>query len=376
MGNKEIDYKRPEDGNERIDVDDVIENDCYEEVDLKKINKIKNIERKWNENSIIYSANAFNDLKDEIENINKVDEPKKDNPEVIEDKNDNEEKKDELNNIDNNNNTNNNSNNDNNNNNNDNNNNNNGNINNDNNNNDNNNNNNNDNNNLDNGQKIIIEVQNENLENEQNNNQNDALTAQAQISEQNNVDQNEGETALNIQIPNNINTNNDNSNIAGNDSRKIKNGQFNIKNIIPEYRLTHLRNKEIIYCGTLEKIFKIAGNNAITYSKRFCIFTKKYFSYYKSKEIYISLNKPILQIENKYILRIEHTSLNNGNYYFGIICEVNEITKDLIAKANSFVTNEGNTNELLLGFKTQDYKTMMKWVTVLKYFISQQNNQS
>ena len=357
MGNKEIDYSRPENGHERIDADDIIENDCYEEVDLKKINKIKNIERKWNENSIIYSANDLKDLKDEIENNIKIDEPKIDNPEVTEDKNVNEDKKDDLNNIDNNNNNNN----DNNNNNNDN----------------NHNNNDNNNNNNDNGQKIIIEVQNENIENEQNNNQNDALTAQAQISEQKNIDQNEGEAALDTQIPNNINSNNDNNNIdADNDNRKVKNDEFNIKNIIPAYRLTHLRKDEIIYCGNLEKIFKIAGNNAITYSKRFCIFTKKYFSYYKSKEIYISINKPILQIENKYILRIEHTSLNNGNYYFGIICQVNEKTKDLIEKANSFVTNEGNTNELLLGFKTKDYKTMMKWVTVLKYFIYKQNNQS
>jgi hypothetical protein len=335
MGNNEVDYRRGENGNERIDLDDIIENDCYEEVDLKKINKIKNIERKWNENSIIYSANDLKDLQDEIGNNNKVDEPKNDNPEVNEDKNNNGEKNDDLNNLDNNNNN---------------------------------------NDNIDNGQ--IKEVQNENLENEQNNNQSDALTAQAPISEQKNLEKNEGESALNMQTPNNMNPNNDNLNVAGNDDKKVKSEKFNIKNIIPEYRLTHLRKNEIIYCGTLEKIFKIAGNNSITYSKRFCIFTKEYFSYYKSKEIYISINKPILQIENKYILRIEHTSLNNGNYYFGIICEVNENTKDLIEKANSFVTNEGNTNELLLGFKTQDYKTMMKWVTVLKYFISKQNNQS
>jgi len=345
MGN-EVEYERPKIRNERINLDDLIENDCYEEVDLKKINKIKNIERKWNENSIIYGANDLKDLRDEIENNKKVDEPKNDNPEVIGDKNDNGEKKDDLNNNENNNNNNNND----------------------------NNNNNNNNDNLDNGQKVILEVENENLENEQNNNQNDILAAQN--AGQNNLNENEGEPAMNSQAPNNDNANNEVNNITGNDNKKVKGEEFNINKIIPEYRLTHLKKNEIIYCGTLEKIFKIAGNNAITYSKRFCIFTEEYFSYYKSKEIYISINKPILQIQNKYILRIENTSLNNGNYYFGIICEINEDTKDLISKANSFVTNEGNTNELLLGFRTKDYKSMMKWVTILKYFISKQNNQA
>lgn len=352
MGNED-DYRRDNIVRRRINLDDIIENDCYEEVDLKKINKIKNIERKWNENSIIYSANDLKDLREEIGKSIKVDEPKNDNPELIEEKNDNVEKKDDLNNIENTNNNNNNDKNDNN---------------------DNNNIDNNNNNNIDNGQKNI-EVQNENLENEQNNNiRNDALIVQNE--EQNNLNKNKEEPALNPKTQNNINSNNDNNNIAGNDNKKTKSEEFDIKNIIPEYRLTHLKKNDIIYCGNLQKIFKITGNNAITYSERFCIFTKTNFSYYKSKEIYLSINKPILTIENKYIIRIENTSLNNGNYYFGIICEVNENTKYLIEKANSFVTNEGNTHELLLGFKTKDYKSMMKWVTVLKYFISNQNNQT
>ena len=44
--------------NIRINPNEIIENDCYEEVDLKKINKIIEEEKNWNKNSIIYTLNA------------------------------------------------------------------------------------------------------------------------------------------------------------------------------------------------------------------------------------------------------------------------------------------------------------------------------
>ena len=149
--------------------------------------------------------------------------------------------------------------------------------------------------------------------------------------------------------------------------------EFDIKNIIPEYRLSHLKDDEIIYSGTLEKILKIPEKNSIVYSQRFCIMTKNYFAYYKSKESYISLNKPMLLINNNYIIRIENTTLDGGSYYFGIICEVNDETRNLINKVNSFVTEEANSCELLLGFRTKEYESMMKWVVVLRYFINQKD---
>ena len=80
----------------------------------------------------------------------------------------------------------------------------------------------------------------------------------------------------------------------------------------------------------------------------------------------------MLLINNKFIIRIENTILDGGSYYFGIICEVNDETRSLINKVNSFVTNEANTCELLLGFRTKEYENMMKWVVVLRYFISNQ----
>ena len=190
---------------------------------------------------------------------------------------------------------------------------------------------------------------------------------------ENNNNENQNNNENNANMVNDANNKNDkkpNINAAENNIE-----EFDIKNIIPEYRLSRLKDDEIIYSGTLEKILKIPEKNSIVYSQRFCIFTKNYFAYYKSKESYISLNKPMLLINNNHIIRIENTTLDGGSYYFGIICEVNDDTRSLINKVNSFVTEEGNCCELLLGFRTKEYENMMKWVVVLRYFISKQNEE-
>jgi len=465
--------------NMNINMNEIIENDCYEEIDLSKINKIKQREKNWNENSIIYSNNDLN-LKEIFEDKNN-NQKEKENEKKVEDKNanneiynkvieeqknedesedvkdkkanengknnsklnennNNEEKekekkeikeepkeepkeekkeepkekekeKEENNNNDNIANTK-----------------------------DNNNNNINDqqaekNNNINNENKVgenkdKTNVNNNKIEEEKNNkvenkangtqkndkkvlkvknlkpkirpkNTSDAALCRSlnaspthshqgqnkpsfQTKKENNEQQNNKSTQNNS--PKNINQNNDQNNNNKNEEKPEDKGannqlvekkepeeEFDIKNIISEYRLNHLKDDEIIFSGTLDKILKIPEKNTITYSQRFCIFTKNYFAYYKSKESYISLNKPMLVINNKLIIRIENTSLDGDNYYFGIICVVNDETKDIIKKVNSFVTTEGNICELLLGFRTKQYENMMKWVIILRYFISKQN---
>ena len=121
-----------------------------------------------------------------------------------------------------------------------------------------------------------------------------------------------------------------------------------------------------------EKILNEPQANKIVYTSRFCILTKKYFAYYKSKESYISLNKPMLIIEKEDIIRIENTFLE-GEGYFGIVCEVNDKTRNLIDKVNSFVTNDENGSQLLLGFRSNKYEDMANWILMLNYFISEQN---
>ena len=146
----------------------------------------------------------------------------------------------------------------------------------------------------------------------------------------------------------------------------------NISKIIPKHKLNNKKENEVIYSGTLEKILNEPQANKIVYTSRFCVLTKKYFAYYKSKESYISLNKPMLIIEKEDIIRIENTFLE-GEGYFGIVCEVNDKTKHLIDKVNSFVTNDDNGSQLLLGFRSNKYEDMANWILMLNYFISEQN---
>ena len=386
-----------EDNNKyHLNEDEIIENDCYEEINLKKRNKIIQDEKQWNKNSIIYTMKdkEFLNIEEEIkenENQNNSEKEKSDEhffkhvtmKKPIKDNSEKEKEKEiplnqEGNNTNNNNNNNNNYNND------------------------------------------IPKTKDYSEKNEKNENQNnieikedkenkdnkdtkgdiktnDVEKERSDISKNNNkaklkptntgngiTEKNKRRSKKNINNPDiihnnstntklNNNTNNNNDNHTEYIIHKNINDFLDIKNIIPEYRLNHLKDDEIIYSGTLEKILKIPEKNKIAYSQRFCILTKNYFAYYKSKESYISLNKPLLLLNNNNIIRIENTSFIDNTYYFGIICEVNDETKKFIDKVNSFVTKEDDITELLLGFRTKQFEDMIKWVVVLTYFTSGQN---
>ncbi len=141
---------------------------------------------------------------------------------------------------------------------------------------------------------------------------------------------------------------------------------------MPKNKLDKKKEDEVIYSGILEKIINEPQANKIIYTKRFCVLTKKTFAYYKSKESYISLNKPMFIIEKNDIIRIENTFIE-GEGYFGIVCEVNDKIKNLINKVNSFVTNDENGSQLLLGFRSNKYEDMANWILMLNYFISDEN---
>ena len=85
MGTTEINNK-VENEEEKINEDDIIENDCYEEIDIRKINQIIEKEKNWNNNTIVYN-NIIN-ISNELENINEQ------NPKS-EDENNDEENKEE-----------------------------------------------------------------------------------------------------------------------------------------------------------------------------------------------------------------------------------------------------------------------------------------
>ena len=322
----EVNYSPNE--NEKINEEDIIENDCYEEIDMRKINQIIEKEKNWNTNTIIYSNNInIINISNEIEEENiKEEEEKKEEEdkkeEIIKEEKD---KKD-----------------------------------------------------------IIIEEDNkeiqQNTENNDNNNNNKnqeqkkLLKIIPRIRPQNTSDE-----VLN-QIPNvkkksenknkNIKKKENNNKEKENNNNKEKENK--IQKIMPKNKLDKKKEDEVIYSGILEKIINEPQANKIIYTKRFCVLTKKTFAYYKSKESYISLNRPMFIIEKNDIIRIENTFIE-GEGYFGIVCEVNDKIKNLINKVNSFVTNDENGSQLLLGFRSNKYEDMANWILMLNYFISDEN---
>ena len=321
----EVNYSPNE--NEKINEEDIIENDCYEEIDMRKINQIIEKEKNWNTNTIIYSNNInIINISNEIEEENiKEEEEKKEEEdkkeEIIKEEKD---KKD-----------------------------------------------------------IIIEEDNkeiqQNTENNDNNNKNQEqkklLKIIPRIRPQNTSDE-----VLN-QIPNvKKKSENKNKNIKkkekeNNNKEKENNNkekENKIQKIMPKNKLDKKKEDEVIYSGILEKIINEPQANKIIYTKRFCVLTKKTFAYYKSKESYISLNRPMFIIEKNDIIRIENTFIE-GEGYFGIVCEVNDKIKNLINKVNSFVTNDENGSQLLLGFRSNKYEDMANWILMLNYFISDEN---
>ena len=316
----EVNYSPNE--NEKINEEDIIENDCYEEIDMRKINQIIEKEKNWNTNTIIYSNNInIINISNEIEeeNIKEEEEKKEEEDKKEEIIKEEKEKKD-----------------------------------------------------------IIIEEDNkeiqQNTENNDNNNNNKnqeqkkLLKIIPRIRPQNTSDE-----VLN-QIPNvKKKSENKNKNIKKKEKENNNKEKENkIQKIMPKNKLDKKKEDEVIYSGILEKIINEPQANKIIYTKRFCVLTKKTFAYYKSKESYISLNRPMFIIEKNDIIRIENTFIE-GEGYFGIVCEVNDKIKNLINKVNSFVTNDENGSQLLLGFRSNKYEDMANWILMLNYFISDEN---
>ena len=305
--------------NEKINEDDIIENDCYEEIDMRKINQIIEKEKNWNNNTIIYSNNNLINISNEMENENeneKNPEPElnkeNDNKENVE-----KEKKEES------------------------------------------------------EKKEKIETNKKHYKK--------LLHIMPKIRPKNTCDEalNQNKDKKNNKTKEKANKQNhniDNNNSKNvNNKKKDKSKEKNIHNIINKNKLNNLKEDEVMYSGVLEKILNEQQANKLVYAKRFCVLTKKYFSYYKSKESYISLNRPMLIIEKDDIIRIENTFLD-GEGYFGIVCEVNDRTKNLINKVNSFVTNDENSSQLLLGFRSNKYEEMTNWILMLNYFVSHRDS--
>ena len=313
------DINNKENEDEKINEDDIIENDCYEEIDMRKINQIIEKEKNWNNNTIVYN-NIIN-ISNELENINEQNpksEDENNEKEIIEEEKEHEQE-----------------------------------------------------------QEQEQEKENPKPEPAKLNNNNDnkkstkkLLHIMPKIRPQNTSDEELNKEKSSFKE--NPNKKDSFEKNILNKKKKEQSNENNINKMIPKNKLKNKKEDEVIYSGTLEKILNEPQANKIVYTSRFCVLTKKYFAYYKSKESYISLNRPMLMIEKDDIIRIENTFLE-GEGYFGIVCEVNDKTKHLIDKVNSFVTNDDKGSQLLLGFRSNKYEDMANWILMLNYFISEKN---
>ena len=220
----------------------------------------------------------------------------------------------------------------------------------------------------------ITESQNNDLNNKTNNNIKNDNNNINNITNNNNENRQTNSSNINNKklkskgILKNKNEKNDKINY---DNKKIKN--FNIFQIIPEKKLFSLKEDDIVFASDLERMINNSDKGIITYSNRFCILTKSFFSYFSSKESFIRLKKPLFQINIQFITRIEEANLDENSYYFCLVFKLNDQILNSVKNINSFTTvneEEKNEKESMLGFKSSDEDLVIKWVSILNFFMN------
>ena len=209
---------------------------------------------------------------------------------------------------------------------------------------------------------------NENIENNNNNN-----NKNENIENNNNNNNNNKKLKTKGILKNNKNNNNkeNKKEKIDYDNKKIKN--FNIFEIISEKKLSSLKEDDIVFASDLERMINNFGKGIITYSNRFCVLTKNFFSYFSSKESFIRLKKPLFQINIQYITRIEEANLDENSFYFCLVFKLNDQIINSVKNINSFTTvneEEKNEKESMLGFKSNDEDLIIKWVSILNFFMN------
>jgi len=130
--------------------------------------------------------------------------------------------------------------------------------------------------------------------------------------------------------------------------------------------------------------------------KIICIINKTEFKYYRSREQFLTLQKPTKTIYIKDIIEVNYIDKNSINYnyqkfkklnnfYFGIYYKIN----DNISKENNIynsknfinknenqnnVNNENNLNTDLLILSSNDKELIKKWIKILNYLLNKTKN--
>ena len=72
---------------------------------------------------------------------------------------------------------------------------------------------------------------------------------------------------------------------------------------------------------------------------------------------------------------MEQADLDDKTYYFGLICVINDETREYINKINTFEnTNDFNKDEFLIGFRSKNIELIIQWILILNYLIENNEN--
>ena len=141
-----------------------------------------------------------------------------------------------------------------------------------------------------------------------------------------------------------------------------------------------LSNKEMLFHGELQKLinYEINAHKPQMYSTRFCLLFEDEFRYYKSKEQFLTKQKPLCVVplcqitkiyfakKNKINNKVDHIILCNK---LGIYNRKRPIFKMFdSAERNAYLTLPGS-NESLLIFTSTNLDKIYEWYVLLSHFI-------
>ena len=165
-----------------------------------------------------------------------------------------------------------------------------------------------------------------------------------------------------------------------NNPKHLLNNNISLSTLLTEKKINSLDDNEILFSSNLQKMLNNFDKKSVNYSDRFCIITKQHFSYYSTKESFMTMKKPLCKLPLKYITRIEQELINNSTLYFCIVFQLNEETNSLMKQINSFsvINNEEGSNNIeegMLGFRSDSNEIILKWVGVLNYFVNKNKSE-
>lgn len=153
-----------------------------------------------------------------------------------------------------------------------------------------------------------------------------------------------------------------------------------LTSIVPEYKLlSQFSENEVIFNGELRKLinYEVKSHKPQMYSSRFCTLSKTTFSYYKSMETYLTMNKPLCQVPLNQITKVFFIKTKQSSKKIDhiLICNKLGIIKDKkeILKSKLFEQYEQNAienNESLLIFTSEIEEGLYKWYLILHFLLS------